>query len=283
MEYVTLSNGLKMPLLGFGVYQVPDLAECERVVSDAIQTGYRLIDTAQAYGNEEAVGRAIQTSDIPREDFFITSKIWISNFGYEKAKTSIEKSLARLQTDYIDLMLLHQPFNDYYGAYRALEEYYKAGKIKAIGVSNFSPDRLADLAIFNDITPMVNQVETQVFDQQQEAGEYMRKYGCQIMSWGPFAEGRNGFFTNPVLTAVGKEHGKSVAQVALRYLIQHGVVIIPKSTHKERMQENLSIFDFELTDKDMSDIKALDLKRSLFFSHYEPAMVEQFMQWSKEL
>ena len=169
MEYVTLSNGLKMPLLGFGVYQVPDLAECERVVSDAIQTGYRLIDTAQAYGNEEAVGRAIQKSDIPREDFFITSKIWISNFGYEKAKTSIEKSLARLQTDYIDLMLLHQPFNDYYGAYRALEEYYKAGKIKAIGVSNFSPDRLADLAIFNDITPMVNQVETHVFNQQLEA------------------------------------------------------------------------------------------------------------------
>ena len=235
MEYVTLSNGLKMPLLGFGVYQVPDLAECERVVSDAIQTGYRLIDTAQAYGNEEAVGRAIQKSDIPREDFFITSKIWISNFGYEKAKTSIEKSLARLQTDYIDLMLLHQPFNDYYGAYRALEEYYKAGKIKAIGVSNFSPDRLADLAIFNDITPMVNQVETHVFNQQLEAQKTMAEYGVQIESWGPFAEGKNNLFTNETLVRIGKQYNKTAAQVALRYLIQQGIVAIPKTVHKERM------------------------------------------------
>ena len=275
MEYVTLSNGLKMPLLGFGVYQVPDLAECERVVSDAIQTGYRLIDTAQAYGNEEAVSRAIQKSDIPREDFFITSKIWISNFGYEKAKTSIEKSLARLQTDYIDLMLLHQPFNDYYGAYRALEEYYKAGKIKAIGVSNFSPDRLADLAIFNDITPMVNQVETHVFNQQLEAQKTMAEYGVQIESWGPFAEGKNNLFTNETLVRIGKQYNKTAAQVALRYLIQQGIVAIPKTVHKERMTQNLDIFDFSLSDEDMADILQLDKGESQFLSHVDPETVKR--------
>lgn len=275
MEYVTLSNGLKMPLLGFGVYQVPDLAECERVVSDAIQTGYRLIDTAQAYGNEEAVGRAIQKSDIPREDFFITSKIWISNFGYEKEKTSIEKSLARLQTDYIDLMLLHQPFNDYYGAYRALEEYYKAGKIKAIGVSNFSPDRLADLAIFNDITPMVNQVETHVFNQQLEAQKTMAEYGVQIESWGPFAEGKNNLFTNETLVRIGKQYNKTAAQVALRYLIQQGIVAIPKTVHKERMTQNLDIFDFSLSDEDMADILQLDKGESQFLSHVAPETVKR--------
>lgn len=275
MEYVTLSNGLKMPLLGFGVYQVPDLAECERVVSDAIQTGYRLIDTAQAYGNEEAVGRAIQKSDIPREDFFITSKIWISNFGYEKAKTSIEKSLARLQTDYIDLMLLHQPFNDYYGAYRALEEYYKAGEIKAIGVSNFSPDRLADLAIFNDITPMVNQVETHVFNQQLEAQKTMAEYGVQIESWGPFAEGKNNLFTNETLVRIGKQYNKTAAQVALRYLIQQGIVAIPKTVHKERMTQNLDIFDFSLSDEDMADILQLDKGESQFLSHVDPETVKR--------
>lgn len=275
MEYVTLSNGLKMPLLGFGVYQVPDLAECERVVSDAIQTGYRLIDTAQAYGNEEAVGRAIQKSDIPREDFFITSKIWISNFGYEKAKTSIEKSLARLQTDYIDLMLLHQPFNDYYGAYRALEEYYKAGKIKAIGVSNFSPDRLADLAIFNDITPMVNQVETHVFNQQLEAQKTMAEYGVQIESWGPFAEGKNNLFTNETLVRIGKQYNKTAAQVALRYLIQQGIVAIPKTVHKERMTQTLDIFDFSLSDEDMADILQLDKGESQFLSHVDPETVKR--------
>ena len=275
MEYVTLSNGLKMPLLGFGVYQVPDLAECERVVSDAIQTGYRLIDTAQAYGNEEAVGRAIQKSDITREDFFITSKIWISNFGYEKSKTSIEKSLARLQTDYIDLMLLHQPFNDYYGAYRALEEYYKAGKIKAIGVSNFSPDRLADLAIFNDITPMVNQVETHVFNQQLEAQKTMAEYGVQIESWGPFAEGKNNLFTNETLVRIGKQYNKTAAQVALRYLIQQGIVAIPKTVHKERMTQNLDIFDFSLSDEDMADILQLDKGESQFLSHVDPETVKR--------
>lgn len=275
MEYVTLSNGLKMPLLGFGVYQVPDLAECERVVSDAIQTDYRLIDTAQAYGNEEAVGRAIQKSELPREDFFITSKIWISNFGYEKAKASIEKSLARLQTDYIDLMLLHQPFNDYYGAYRALEEYYKAGKIKAIGVSNFSPDRLADLAIFSDITPMVNQVETHVFNQQLEAQKTMAEYGVQIESWGPFAEGKNNLFTNETLVRIGKQYDKSAAQVALRYLIQQGIVAIPKTVHKERMTQNLDIFDFSLSDEDMADILQLDKGESQFLSHVDPETVKR--------
>lgn len=275
MEYVTLSNGLKMPLLGFGVYQVPDLAECERVVSNAIQTDYRLIDTAQAYGNEEAVGRAIQKSELPREDFFITSKIWISNFGYEKAKASIEKSLARLQTDYIDLMLLHQPFNDYYGAYRALEEYYKAGKIKAIGVSNFSPDRLADLAIFSDITPMVNQVETHVFNQQLEAQKTMAEYGVQIESWGPFAEGKNNLFTNETLVRIGKQYDKSAAQVALRYLIQQGIVAIPKTVHKERMTQNLDIFDFSLSDEDMADILQLDKGESQFLSHVDPETVKR--------
>lgn len=275
MEYVTLSNGLKMPLLGFGVYQVPDLAECERVVSDAIQTDYRLIDTAQAYGNEEAVGRAIQKSELPREDFFITSKIWISNFGYEKAKASIEKSLARLQTDYIDLMLLHQPFNDYYGAYRALEEYYKAGKIKAIGVSNFSPGRLADLAIFSDITPMVNQVETHVFNQQLEAQKTMAEYGVQIESWGPFAEGKNNLFTNETLVRIGKQYDKSAAQVALRYLIQQGIVAIPKTVHKERMTQNLDIFDFSLSDEDMADILQLDKGESQFLSHVDPETVKR--------
>ena len=277
-----MNNGVRMPQMGYGVYQV-DPKECERCVSDAISVGYRLIDTAQAYHNEEGVGEAIAKCGVPRGELFIVSKIWISNAGEEKAYDSILESLRKFQSDYVDLMLIHQPFCDYYGSYRALERAYREGKVRAIGVSNFYPDRFIDLQEHVEIKPMVNQVETHVFDQQQEAGEYMRKYGCQIMSWGPFAEGRNSFFTNPVLTAVGKEHGKSVAQVALRYLIQRGVVIIPKSTHKERMQENLSIFDFELTDKDMSDIKALDLKHSLFFSHYEPAMVEQFMQWSKEL
>lgn len=275
MDYVTLSNGLKMPILGFGVYQIPDLKECERVVRDAIDTGYRLIDTAQAYGNEEAVGKAIQHSQIKREEFFLTSKIWISNFGYEKAKASIEKSLDNLKTDYIDLMLLHQPFNDYYGAYRALEEYYKAGKIKAIGVSNFSPDRLADLAIFEEITPMVNQVETHVFHQQIEAQKTMAEYGVQIESWGPFAEGKNNLFTNDVLLAIGKKYNKSVAQVALRYLIQQGIVAIPKTVHKERMVQNMAIFDFTLSEEDMVAILQLDQRESQFLSHVDPETVKR--------
>lgn len=282
MNYVTLSNGVKMPQIGYGVYQV-DPKGCERCVLDAISVGYRLIDTAQAYHNEEGVGEAIAKCGVPRNDLFIVTKIWISNAGEEKAYASILESLRKLKTEYVDLILIHQPFGDYYGSYRAMERAYREGKARAIGISNFYPDRFIDLQENVEIKPMVNQVETHVFDQQQEANEYMKKYGCQIMSWGPFAEGRNNFFTNPVLEKIGKAQGKSVAQTALRYLIQRGVVIIPKSTHKERMQENLNIFDFELTPEEMEAIKALDLKHSLFFSHYEPAMVELFMQWAKAL
>ena len=274
MDYKTLSNGVKMPILGFGVYQVPDLDECERVVSDAISIGYRSIDTAQAYMNEEAVGNAIRKSGIAREEFFITTKIWISNYGYEKAKASLDASLAKLQTDYIDLMLLHQPFGDYYGAYRAMEEYYKAGKIKAIGISNFAPDRVADLAIFADVTPMVNQVETHVFNQQSNARKTMDEYGVQIESWGPFAEGRNDFFTNETLVAIGQKYHKSAAQVALRYLIQRDVIVIPKTVHKNRMEQNFDVFDFILTDDDMAEILKLDMGESQFFSHADPETVK---------
>ena len=282
MNFVTLNNGVRMPQMGYGVYQV-DPKECERCVLDAISAGYRLIDTAQAYHNEEGVGEAVRKCGVPREELFIVTKIWISNAGEEKAYASILESLNKLKSDYIDLLLIHQPFGDYYGTYRAMERAYREGKVRAIGISNFYPDRFIDLQEHVEIKPAVNQVETHVFDQQEEANEYMKKYGCQIMSWGPFAEGKNNFFTNPVLQKIGEAHGKSVAQTALRYLIQRGVVIIPKSTHKERMQENLNIFDFELSAGEMEEIKALDLKRSLFFSHYEPAMVEQFMQWAKML
>lgn len=274
MDYKTLSNGVKMPILGFGVYQVPDLDECERVFSDAISVGYRSIDTAQAYMNEEAVGNAIRKSGNAREEFFITTKIWISNYGYEKAKASLDASLAKLQTDYIDLMLLHQPFGDYYGAYRAMEEYYKAGKIKAIGISNFAPDRVADLAIFADVTPMVNQVETHVFNQQLNARKTMDEYGVQIESWGPFAEGRNDFFTNETLVAIGQKYHKSAAQVALRYLIQRDVIVIPKTVHKNRMEQNFDVFDFILTDDDMAEILKLDMGESQFFSHADPETVK---------
>ncbi len=274
MEYKTLSNGVKMPILGFGVYQVPDLDECERVVSDAISVGYRSIDTAQAYMNEEAVGSAIRKSGIAREEFFITTKIWISNYGYEKAKASLDASLAKLQTDYIDLVLLHQPFGDYYGAYRAMEEYYKAGKIKAIGISNFAPDRVADLAIFSDVTPMVNQVETHVFNQQVNARKTMDEYGVQIESWGPFAEGSNHLFTNETLVAIGSKYHKTAAQVALRYLIQRDVIVIPKTVHKNRMEQNFDVFDFVLTDDDMAEILKLDMGESQFFSHADPETVK---------
>lgn len=274
METVTLSNGIRMPILGFGVYQIDDLEECERVVGEAIEVGYRSIDTAQAYGNEEAVGNAVRKSGIPREEFFITTKVWISNAGYEKAKASIDESLRLLQTDYIDLMLIHQPFNDYYATYRAMEEYYKAGKIKAIGVSNFYPDRFIDIAQFSEITPMVNQVETHVFNQQKQAKKIMEKYGTQIESWGPFAEGKNDFFTNEILIDIGEQYGKSVAQVALRYLIQRNVVVIPKTVTKERMIQNFDVFDFALTNKDMEKIEKLDQEQSLFFSHYDPETVE---------
>lgn len=279
MKEVVLSNGVKMPILGFGVYQIPDLNECEKVVSDAIKVGYRLIDTAQAYNNEEAVGNAIKKSGVDREEFFVTSKVWISNAGEEKAYASILESLKKLQMDYIDLMLIHQPFGDYYGTYRAMERAYKEGKIKAIGVSNFYPDRFIDIANFVQIPPMVNQVETHVFMQQKKAHEVMQKYSCIHESWGPFAEGRKDFFNNKTLVEIGKKYCKTAAQVALRYLIQNNVVVIPKTVHKDRMKQNFNVFDFELSNEDMNKISKLDEKQSLFFSHYEPETVEQFMVW----
>lgn len=273
MEYVTLNNGIKMPVLGYGVYQVTN-EECERCVLDAIDVGYRHIDTAQAYGNEEAVGSAVKKCGVPREELFLTTKIWVSNGGYEKAKESLKESLRKLQTEYIDLVLIHQPFNDYYGTYRAMEEAYKEGWLRAIGVSNFYPDRLVDLCRFVEVPPAVNQVETHVFQQQKKAHEYMEKYGLQHESWGPFAEGRKDLFTNPVLTEIGAKYGKSAAQTALRFLIQSNVLVIPKSTHKERMAQNFDVFDFTLSDADMEAIRNLDEGESLFFSHYDPATVE---------
>ncbi|WP_305140802.1 aldo/keto reductase [Acutalibacter muris] len=273
MEYVTLNNGIKMPMLGYGVYQVTN-DECERCVRDALDVGYRSIDTAQAYGNEEAVGRGIKNSGVKRDDIFLTTKVWVSNGGYENAKKSIEESLKKLDTEYIDLLLIHQPFNDYYGTWRAMEEAYKIGYLRAIGVSNFYPDRLVDLCRFVEVTPAVNQVETHVFQQQKKAHEYMEKYDVQHESWGPFAEGRKDFFTNPTLTEIGAKYGKSAAQTALRFLIQSNVVVIPKSTHKERMEQNFDVFDFTLSAEDMAKIQALDEGESLFFSHYDPATVE---------
>ena len=274
MKYVKLLNGVEMPILGFGVYQIPDLEECERVVLEAIEVGYRSIDTAQVYGNEEAVGNAIKKSGVDRKEFFITTKVWISNSGYEKAKASIEESLKKLQTDYIDLLLIHQPFGDYYGTYRAMEEYYKAGKLRAIGVSNFYPDRFVDIVNFVEIKPMINQVETHVFNQQIIPQEIMKEYGTQIESWGPFAEGKNNLFTNETLVEIGKKYDKTAAQVALRYLIQRDIVVIPKTVKKDRMIQNFSVFDFELSEDDMKEILKLDKKESLFLSHFDPETVK---------
>lgn len=274
MKYVKLLNGVEMPILGFGVYQIPDLEECERVVLEAIEVGYRSIDTAQVYGNEEAVGNAIKKSGVDRKEFFVTTKVWISNSGYEKAKASIEESLKKLQTDYIDLLLIHQPFGDYYGTYRAMEEYYKAGKLRAIGVSNFYPDRFVDIVNFVEIKPMINQVETHVFNQQIIPQEIMKEYGTQIESWGPFAEGKNNLFTNETLVEIGKKYDKTAAQVALRYLIQRDIVVIPKTVKKDRMIQNFSVFDFELSEDDMKKILKLDKKESLFLSHFDPETVK---------
>ena len=278
MNTVTLNNGVVMPQIGYGVYQVSP-AECERCVSDALSVGYRMIDIAQAYHNEEGVGAAVKKSGIARDELFLVSKVWISNYGFDKAKASIDESLHKLGTDYIDLMLLHQPFCDRYGAYRALEAAYKEGKIRAIGVSNFYPDHFIDLASNVEIVPAVNQVETHVFDQQIEAQGYMKEFGTHVMAWAPLAEGRNNFFTNPVLEAIGKKYGKSVAQVALRWLIQRDVIIIPKSVHVDRMQQNMDIFDFELSQEDMAAIAALDTRQSLFFDHHAPEVVKMFMGW----
>ena len=278
MKIVKLNNGVEMPQMGYGVYQVSE-SECERCVSDALKVGYRMIDTAQAYHNEEGVGNAVKKSGIDRKEVFLVSKVWISSYGYEKAKASIDESLRKLQTDYIDLMLLHQPFCDRYGAYRALEEAYKDGKLRAIGVSNFYPDHFIDIASNMDVVPAVNQVETHVFDQQIEPQRIMEEFGTRIMSWGPFAEGRNNFFTNPLLAEIGLKYGKSVAQVALRWLIQRGVIIIPKSTHIERMRQNIDIFDFELTTEDMASITTLDAGKSLFFDHHDAETARMFMDW----
>ncbi len=276
MEYVTLNNGIKMPKLGYGVYQTPP-EDTKRCVLDAIEVGYRSIDTAQAYYNEEGVGAALAECGLPREEFFLTTKVWITNAGYEKAKASIIESMKKLHTDYLDLLLIHQPFGDYYGTYRAMEELYNEGKLRAIGVSNFGPDRYLDIEHFSTVKPAVNQIETHVFQQQKTAKKYLQKYGCQIESWGPFAEGRNDFFTNPVLTDIGAKYGKSAAQAALRFLMQSDVVVIPKSVHKDRMQQNFDIFDFTLAPEDMAAIEALDSGESLFFSHYAPETVEWFM------
>lgn len=278
MKTIKLYNGVQMPQMGYGVYQVSP-EECERCVSDALSVGYRMVDTAQAYHNEEGVGKAWRKSGILREDLFLVSKIWISNYGYEKAKASIDESLRKLQTDYIDLMLLHQPFCDRYGAYRALMEAYREGKLRAIGVSNFYPDHLIDLASNVEIKPMVNQVEMHVFDQQTEAQKYMDELDCRIMSWGPLAEGRNSFFTNELLAGIGRQYGKTVPQVALRWLLQRGAIIIPKSTHKERMVENLNIFDFQLSEDDMAQIQKLDTGKSLFFDHHDGDVTKMFMGW----
>lgn len=281
MEYVTLHNGLKMPILGYGVYQVTK-DDCERCVLDALEVGYRSIDTAQSYFNEEEVGAAIAKSGVAREDIFLTTKVWIEHYGYESARQSVLNSMEKLRTDYLDLILLHQPFADYYGAYRALEDLYDEGRVKAIGVSNFYPDRLVDIASFSRITPMVNQVETHPHNQQILAKRYMEKYGVQIEAWAPFGEGKGGLFENETLKAIGAKYGKTTAQVMLRWHIQRGVVVIPKSVHRERMAENFDVFSFVLTDEDMSAISELDKNESSFFSHTDPAMVEWFVKMMEE-
>lgn len=281
MNYITLSNGVKMPQLGYGVYQVTK-DECKRCVSDALKVGYRLIDTAQSYFNEEEVGAAIAGSGIPRKEIFLTTKIWIEHYGYEAAKASVLESMRKLQTDYLDLCLLHQPFNDVYGAYRALEDLYDEGKIRAIGISNFYPDRMIDLASFSRIRPMVNQIEIHPHNQQCESKEWHDKYGIQLEAWAPFGEGRGGMFELSQLKEIAEKYGKTTAQIMLRWHLQRGIVAIPKSTHLERMQENFDVFDFELSEKDMSDISALDKKQSSFFPHTDPNMVEWFVRMVEE-
>jgi len=274
MQYVKLNNGVEMPVLGFGVFQVKDLDECERSVVDAIQTGYRLIDTAQSYENEEAVGKAIKRCGVPREELFITTKLWIQSNGYEGTKKAFENSLKRLQLGYLDLYLIHQPFGDVYGEWRAMQDLYKEGKIRAIGVSNFQPDRLIDLIIHNEIIPAVNQVETHPFHQQNETQKFLQENNVQIESWGPFAEGKNNIFHNELLLSIAKKYNKSVAQVVLRWLTQRGVVAIPKSVRKERMEENFNSLDFKLSLEDMEAIKTLDTNASVFFDHRDPVMVK---------
>ena len=278
-----LNNGVLMPMLGFGVYQIADANECEQVVSDALRIGYRLLDTAAAYGNEEAVGRAIARSGIAREELFVTTKLWLTDAGYEKTLAAFEQSLYRLGLEYLDLYLIHQPYGDVYGAWRAMEELYSAGRIRAIGVSNFQPDRLMDLMLHNRIKPAVNQIETHPFCQQREAATLLLENGIQMESWGPFAEGRNQLFSNPVLTAIASKHQRSVAQIVLRWLLQCGVVAIPKSVRPERMAENFRVFDFELDTADLAAIAALDTGKSLFFDHRDPAMVKLLAEYHRNV
>ncbi len=282
MQKVILNNGVEMPILGFGVYQITDAKECERSVSEALRTGYRLIDTAAVYMNEEAVGNAIKRSGVAREEVFVTTKLWVSDAGYESAKKAFERSIQRLQLDYLDLYLIHQPYGDVYGSWRAMEELHREGRIRAIGVSNFHPDRLMDLIVHNEVVPAVNQVETHPFNQQVETQQFMRENRVQIESWGPFAEGKNNIFQNELLLSVAGKYDKSVAQVILRWLTQREVVVIPKSVRKERIVENFNIFDFELNAEDMAAIATLDTKQSLFFDHRDPAMVKVLGEFKLE-
>lgn len=275
MEYVTLCNGVKMPILGYGTFSIGS-EETERCVLDAVQAGYRLIDTAQAYYNEEGVGNAIVKCGVPRNELFITTKIWIENAGYEKAKASLDESLRKLQTDYIDLVLIHQAFNDYYGTWRALEEAYKNGKVRAIGVSNFYPDRFMDLAVFSEIKPMVNQLETHIFRQRKNDKKFIEKYGAKLEAWAPFARGSHGIFENEILSKIAKNHRKTIGQVALRFLTQNGIVAIPKSAHKSRMEENFNIFDFTLSNEEMKQIEDLDLGENVFMDHENAEDIERF-------
>ncbi len=281
MEYITLSNGVKMPILGYGVYQVSK-DECERCVSDALKTGYRLIDTAQAYFNEEQVGDAILKSGIPRSEIFLTTKVWIEHYGYENAKKSVLESMKKLKTDYLDLVLLHQPYFDSYGAWRALEELYEQKKIRAIGISNFYADRMVEFASFNKIKPMVNQVETHIYNQQKELKVWADKYCIALQAWGPFGEGRNGIFEDETVNKIGEKYNKTAAQVMLRWNIQRGISVIPKSTHKERMEENFNVFDFKLTEQDMNLISSVDKAETAFFRHDDPKTVEWFVKMLEE-
>ncbi|MDO4548251.1 MAG: aldo/keto reductase [Clostridia bacterium] len=281
MDYVTLNNGVKMPVLGYGVYQVTR-EECERCVLDALKVGYRSLDTAQSYFNEEQVGSAIQKSGVPREEIFLTTKVWVEHYGYEQAKASVLESMRKLRTEYLDLVLLHQPFSDTYGAYRALEDLYDEGRLRAIGISNFYVDRMVDFAAFNRVKPMVNQVEIHIFNQQKTAKEWADKYGIQLEAWAPFGEGRKGAFDHPVIAEIAAQYQKTPAQVMLRWQIQRGIVVIPKTTHIERMEENFNVFDFTLSDGDMAAIAALDTAESSFFSHQDPHMVEWFVKMVEE-
>lgn len=278
---IKLNNGLNMPILGFGVFQMTDLAECERSVHDAIQTGYRLIDTAASYENEQAVGTGIRRSGVPRPELFVTTKLWLADAGYENTKRAFDRSLQRLGLDYLDLYLIHQPYNDVYGSWRAMQELYRQGRVKAIGVSNFHPDRLMDLILHNEVTPAVNQIETHPFHQQVETQKFLQENNVQIESWGPFAEGRKNIFQNDVLRSIGEKYDKSIAQVILRWLTQRGVIAIPKSVRKERIAENFNIFDFQLSQEDMAAIATLDTGQSAFFDHRDPAMVESVSSFKR--